>query len=131
MTDQRPSDETTIEEQPSAPEYRPSPAPVADDPAGGASAATATPPTARRGLALRWVLALVGIIVVAIGTAVIVSLAGGRPANSATVGYMPASVVSYSEIRLDLLRFRRMLLWLAHVVEQRLGVRDSVTSQLC
>src|SRR3954466_11441891 len=30
------------------------------------------------------------------------------------------------EIRLDLLRFRRMLLWLAHVVEQRLGVRDSV-----
>jgi Transposase DDE domain len=35
------------------------------------------------------------------------------------------------EIRLDLLRFRRMLLWLAHVVEQRLGVRDSVTVQLC
>ena len=35
------------------------------------------------------------------------------------------------EIRLDLLRFRRMLLWLAHVVEQRLGVRDSVTIQLC
>jgi putative transposase len=34
------------------------------------------------------------------------------------------------EIRLDLLRFRRMLLWLAHVVEQRLGVRDSVTVQL-
>jgi hypothetical protein len=35
------------------------------------------------------------------------------------------------EIRLDLLRFRRMLQWLAHVVEQRLGVRDSVTIQLC
>jgi putative transposase len=35
------------------------------------------------------------------------------------------------EIRLDLLRFRGMLLWLAHVVEQRLGVRDSVTVQLC
>ena len=35
------------------------------------------------------------------------------------------------EIRLDLLRFRRMLLWLAHVVEQRLGVRDSVTIQVC
>ena len=34
-------------------------------------------------------------------------------------------------IRLDLLRFRRMLRWLAHVVEQRLGVRDSVTIQLC
>jgi hypothetical protein len=35
------------------------------------------------------------------------------------------------EIRLDLLRFRRMLLWLAHVVEERLGVRDSITVQLC
>ena len=35
------------------------------------------------------------------------------------------------EIRLDLLRFRRMLQWLAHVVEQRLGVQDSVTTQLC
>jgi putative transposase len=35
------------------------------------------------------------------------------------------------EIRLDLLRFRRMLLWLAHVVEQKLGVQDSVTIQLC
>jgi Transposase DDE domain len=35
------------------------------------------------------------------------------------------------EIRLDLLRFRRMLRWLAHVVEQRLGVRDSITIQLC
>ena len=35
------------------------------------------------------------------------------------------------ETRLDLLRFRRMLLWLAHVVEEELGVRDSVTFQLC
>jgi putative transposase len=35
------------------------------------------------------------------------------------------------EIRLDLLRFRRMLLWLAHVVEEELGVRDSITIQLC
>jgi hypothetical protein len=35
------------------------------------------------------------------------------------------------EIGLDLLRFRRMLLWLAHVVEQDLGVQDSVTIQLC
>src|SRR3954454_10906315 len=34
-------------------------------------------------------------------------------------------------IRLDLLRFRRMLLWLAHVVEATLGVRDSVTVELC
>jgi hypothetical protein len=35
------------------------------------------------------------------------------------------------EIRLDLLRFRRMLSWLAHLVEQRLGVHDAVTVQLC
>jgi hypothetical protein len=35
------------------------------------------------------------------------------------------------EIRLDLLRFRRMLLWLAHVVEQRLGIRNAVSFQLC
>jgi putative transposase len=35
------------------------------------------------------------------------------------------------EIRLDLLRFRRMLLWLAHVVEEKLGVQDAVTFQLC
>jgi Transposase DDE domain len=34
------------------------------------------------------------------------------------------------EVRLDLLRFRRMLLWLAHVVETALGVRDSVTVEL-
>ena len=34
-------------------------------------------------------------------------------------------------IRLDLLRFRRMLLWLAHVVERKLSVRDEVTIQLC
>jgi hypothetical protein len=35
------------------------------------------------------------------------------------------------EIHLDRLRFRRMLLWLAHVVEEELGVRDSITIQLC
>jgi putative transposase len=35
------------------------------------------------------------------------------------------------EIRLDSLRFRRMLLWLAHVVEEELGVRDSITFQVC
>jgi hypothetical protein len=34
------------------------------------------------------------------------------------------------EIRLDLLRFRRMLLWVTHVVEATLGVRDSVTAEL-
>jgi len=34
------------------------------------------------------------------------------------------------EIRLDLLRFRRMLLWLTHVVEGTMGVRDSVIVEL-
>jgi hypothetical protein len=34
-------------------------------------------------------------------------------------------------ICLDLLRSRRMLLWLAHVVEEKLGVRDSVAFQVC
>jgi len=33
-------------------------------------------------------------------------------------------------LRLELLRFRRMLHWLAHVVEQTLGVRDSVSIDL-
>ncbi len=35
------------------------------------------------------------------------------------------------EIRLDLLRFWRMLLWLAHEIEKMLGGRDSITVQLC
>ncbi len=35
------------------------------------------------------------------------------------------------EIRLDLLRFRRMLLWLAHGVEEELASGDSITIQLC
>jgi hypothetical protein len=35
------------------------------------------------------------------------------------------------ETRLGLLRFRRMLLWLAHVMHEKLAVRDSVTIQLC
>lgn len=34
------------------------------------------------------------------------------------------------EICLDLLRFRRMLKWVVHVVELRLGVQDSITIQL-
>jgi putative transposase len=33
-------------------------------------------------------------------------------------------------ILLELLRFRRMLLWLAHVVEAALGARDSVEFDL-
>ncbi|HEY8988816.1 MAG TPA: DUF3352 domain-containing protein, partial [Candidatus Limnocylindrales bacterium] len=51
---------------------------------------------------LRWVLALVGIVIVIGATGLIVFLAGGRPATSLGVGYMPATTVQYSEVRLDL-----------------------------
>ncbi len=51
---------------------------------------------------LRWVVALLGIIVVVAGSAVIVTLAGARPAASVAVGYMPAATFSYTELRLDL-----------------------------
>jgi hypothetical protein len=114
MSEPRPPEgTTTIEELTSAPGDRPIATTFADDRANAGTATTsaaATTPAAttpaqragRRGLALRWGLALVGILVVALGTALIVSLAGGRPATSATLGYMPASTVTYSEVRLDL-----------------------------
>ena len=51
---------------------------------------------------LRWGLALVGVLIVALGSFAIVSLVGGRPSPSIALGYMPATTVSYSEIRLDL-----------------------------
>ncbi len=50
----------------------------------------------------RWILALVGVVIVAAASFVIVSLVGGRPAESSAMGYMPESTVMYSEIRLDL-----------------------------
>lgn len=51
---------------------------------------------------LRWALAVVGIVIVAAVSILIVSLVGGRPATSTAMGYMPANVVSYEEVRLDL-----------------------------
>ncbi len=51
---------------------------------------------------LRWVLALVGVLIVAVASFLIVSLVGGSPATSAAMGYMPAGIVSYTEVRLDL-----------------------------
>jgi Protein of unknown function (DUF3352) len=108
MSEQHPPEETTIEELSSAPEYRPAPTTVGDDratsipDATAGTTATTSRPAGRRGIALRWGLALVGIVIVALGTALIVSLAGGRPATSATLGYMPASTVTFSEVRLDL-----------------------------
>ncbi|MEA2519572.1 MAG: hypothetical protein QOF49_1652 [Chloroflexota bacterium] len=60
-------------------------------------------PVARRGRSsARWILALVGVLVVAIATALIVSLAGARPAASSAIGWMPATTTSYGEVRLDL-----------------------------
>ena len=50
----------------------------------------------------RWLLALVGVLVVAVGSYLIVSLAGARPAASSAIGWMPATTTSYSEVRLDL-----------------------------
>jgi hypothetical protein len=51
---------------------------------------------------VRWALALVGVLIVAIGSFAIVSLVGGRPATSSAMGYMPANTFSYNEIRIDL-----------------------------
>jgi len=104
MTDQRPPDDgATIEDLATRPDYRPTPESVPNelrDPAAPTGASSAA--TGRRGIALRWIVAVAGIIVVLAGSAIIVSLAAGRPANSAGLGYMPASVVSYTELRFDL-----------------------------
>jgi hypothetical protein len=51
---------------------------------------------------LRWVLALVGVLIVAVASFLIVSLVGGRPATSTAMGYMPANTFTYEEVRLDL-----------------------------
>jgi hypothetical protein len=51
---------------------------------------------------LRWGLALVGVLIVAAASILIVSLVGGSPTASTAMGYMPTNVVSYEEIRLDL-----------------------------
>jgi hypothetical protein len=64
----------------------------------GASDRTARGSSSR----LRWGLALIGVVVVALGSFLIVSLVGGRPATSTAMGYMPATIVSYQEVRLDL-----------------------------
>jgi hypothetical protein len=51
---------------------------------------------------LRWGLALLGIAVVVGASALIVSLAGGRPTPSIALGYMPATTAQYTEVRMDL-----------------------------
>lgn len=71
--------------------------PTADS---GTFGATGAPARGRSGA--RWLLALVGVLVVAVGSALIVSLAGARPTVSSAIGWMPATTTSYSEVRLDL-----------------------------
>jgi hypothetical protein len=105
MSDLRPpEDETTVEEIQTPAWDRTQT--VTDEMAAAEAAAAASPATAsapvRRRPGIRWLVALLGVVVVVAGSALIVSLVGGRPTTSVGLGYMPASVVSYSEIRLDL-----------------------------
>jgi hypothetical protein len=51
---------------------------------------------------LRWGLAALGIVIVAVASFAIVSLVGGRPSTSIAIGYMPTNTMSYEEVRLDL-----------------------------
>ena len=63
------------------------------------------------------------------------ALRGDRPDLAECLGLVAPdgagpAVVAVARSALDLLRFRRMLLWLTHVVEGTLGVRDSVIVEL-
>jgi len=72
-------------------------------PAARVTPAVADGSAAKRGRpGARWILAIAGVLIVAAASFVVVSLVGGRPAESAAMGYMPATTVSYSEVRLDL-----------------------------
>ncbi len=97
----RPDAETTIEDIPS-PTWDQT-VPVANQlsttaPEGSVAAA----PRRRGRTGLRWLVALVGVAVVAGASVAVVSLAAGRPTPSIAMGYMPASTVMYVEARLDL-----------------------------
>ncbi|MBA2717745.1 MAG: DUF3352 domain-containing protein [Chloroflexi bacterium] len=103
MTDQRPPDPLIGEDAVPPPAFEPAdslPAARVDyvSPADGAPAGQ--PARGRSGV--RWLLALAGVIVVAVGTALIVSLAGARPVASTAIGWMPPTTTSYTEVRLDL-----------------------------
>jgi Protein of unknown function (DUF3352) len=62
----------------------------------------AAPPAVHRRSRLRWGLALLGVLIVAAVSFLIVSLVGGRPATSTAMSYMPADAVVYTELRIDL-----------------------------
>ncbi len=59
-------------------------------------------PATGRGRGLRWAIAIIGVVLVAAVSVVIVSLVGAKPATSVAMGYLPADVMTYTEIRLDL-----------------------------
>jgi uncharacterized protein DUF3352 len=104
MSDQlRPDEGTTIEDLPSNPTWTPATAPVPNQLTESAPVSGA-PSGSRRGRAgLRWLVAIVGVILVVASSAVIVSFAASRTAvTSAAMGYAPADAVMYSEARLDL-----------------------------
>src|SRR5262245_9510199 len=98
----RPDDQTTIEELPAAPAYAPAPAPVPSQPTADPSAAPPAP--RRRGRAgLRWLVAIVGIVVIVASSPAIVALAaGGAGVTAVAMGYVPTTTVSYTEARLVL-----------------------------
>jgi hypothetical protein len=104
MADLRPpEDETTVEEIQTPAWDRTMT--VTDEMAAAQAAAAASPAAAatrRRRPGVRWLVALIGVVIVVAGSALIVSLAGGRPVASTAMGYMPASVYNYAEARLDL-----------------------------
>ena len=99
-----PEDETTVEEI-ETPAWNRTRT-VTDEMAAAEAAAAASPAaaetTTRGRPGLRWLLALLGVVVVIAGSALVVSLAGGRPVASTAMGYMPVSVYNYAEARLDL-----------------------------
>ncbi|HEY7131553.1 MAG TPA: DUF3352 domain-containing protein [Candidatus Limnocylindrales bacterium] len=118
----RPDEQTTIEEIPTPSWDATAPVSNATADPGGANAgarAAGTVPSRGRGRAgLRWLVAILGVVVVIGASAVVVSLAAGRPTPSIAMGYMPADTGTYSEARLDLPGDQRQKLgsFLAHAV---------------
>ncbi len=105
MTDQRAPDPLLGEDAVPPPGFEPADSLPATrvgsvEPAATSGGQGTAPRRGRSGV--RWLLALVGVIVVAAGTALIVSLAGAKPTASSAIGWMPATTTSYSEVRLDL-----------------------------
>jgi hypothetical protein len=99
---QRPDDQATIEELPTAPAFTPTSGPVPNHLAADDSTGT-TAPRRRRRVGLRWLVAVVGIVlIVASSVAIVVLAAGGAGVTSVAMGYVPTTAVSYAEAKLDL-----------------------------